>query len=262
MTTRPRYTIEAKAGDCTEHGQFGNALIDQFGADPVWYGCPRCAFDRRHAADLSVRAAGVLAHAERQMNERLLDSKIPPRFQQSTFENWRAENDPAKSKVWSMATGYVEAFSENFEVGRCVMLLGQVGCGKTHLAAAMLQQTIRNFGHAGLIGRYVTAGSIIRDVKSTFGSRDKTESDVYADLLKPHLLVIDEIGVQHNTPFEQVCLFEVINGRYERMLPTVVVSNLGIVELRDCMGDRAVDRLRDRGGLVGLFRWESARGEA
>jgi DNA replication protein DnaC len=262
MTTRPRYTIEARAGECTEHGQFGNALIEQFGAEPVWFGCPRCAFDRRHAADLNVRTAGALAHAERQMNERLLDSAIPLRFQKSTFDNWRAENDPTKSKVWNMATGFVEAFSENFAVGRSMMLLGTVGTGKTHLAAAMLQQAIRNFGESGLIGRYVTAGGIIRSVKETFGARNKTESDVYAELLKPHLLVIDEVGVQHGTDFERQVLFEVINGRYERMSPTVVVSNLGVPELRQCMGDRAVDRLRDRGGLIGVFRWPSARGEA
>jgi DNA replication protein DnaC len=46
------------------------------------------------------------------------------------------------------------------------------------------------------------------------------------------------------------------------MKPTIVVSNLGMADLRKCLGDRAVDRLRDKGGLVVLFRWESARGAA
>lgn len=262
MTTRPRYTIETRAGQCAEHGQYPNALVEQFGADPVWYGCPRCHFDRRHAADLNVRAGGALEHTKRRMNERLLDAAIPLRFQQATLDNWVAGSDQAKARVWNVATGYVEAFAENFEVGRAMMLLGTVGTGKTHLATAILQAVIRNFGPQGLMGLYTTAGGVIRSVKETFGTHVKTESQVYAELMKPHVLVIDEVGVQHGTPFEAQVLFEVINGRYERMLPTIIVSNLGVTDLRQCMGDRAVDRLRERGGLVGLLRGESQRGEA
>jgi DNA replication protein DnaC len=262
MTTRPRYTIETRAGECEHHGQFPNSLIEQFGADPVWHGCPRCNFDARHSADDAIRVSAVKDHQRRLLNERLLDAGIPLRFQGSTLDNWVAGEEQAKLKAWHTATGYVESFSENFPLGRSVMLLGQVGTGKTHLACGMLQQLIRNFCAQGLIGRYVTAGGVIRSVKETFGARDKSESDVYADLIAPHLLVIDEVGVQHGTDFERTVLFEVINGRYEQMKPTIVLSNLGMAELRQCLGDRVVDRLRDKGGLVVLFRWESARGAA
>jgi DNA replication protein DnaC len=262
MTTRPRYTIDTRAGECEHHGQFPNSLVEQFGADPIWHGCPRCNFDARHSADDAIRVPALKTHWQRLLNERLLDAGIPPRFQGGTLDNWVAGEDHAKLKAWHTATGYVEAFAENFPLGRCVMLLGQVGTGKTHLACGVLQQVMRNFGTQGLIGRYATAGGIIRSVKETFGARDKTESDVYADLIAPHLLVIDEVGVQHGTDFERTVLFEVINGRYEQMKPTIMLSNLGMAELRQCLGDRAVDRLRDKGGLVVLFRWESARGAA
>lgn len=262
MSTRPRYTIEVRAGQCAHHGQYPNALVEQFGAEPAWYSCPRCHFDQRHADDVSIRAGGALEHSRRRLNEHLLDACIPLRFRQSTLDSWVAGNDQAKARVWNVATGFVEAFAENFDVGRCVMLLGKPGTGKTHLAAAMLQQVIRNFGSQGLIGRYTTAGGIIRAVKDTFGSYGKTESQVYADLIAPHLLVIDEVGLQNGSDFERQTLFEVINGRYEQAKPTVVVSNLSIPQLRDALGDRAVDRLRDRGGLVEVFGWESARGAA
>lgn len=262
MTHRPRHTIEARAGDCTQHGQYVDCLVQQFAARPAWYGCPRCYFDRRHSADISIRADGALEHGKRLMNERLLDSNIPPRFRDATLDNWRAGDDQAKARAWNLATGYAEAFGENFEVGRAVMLLGTVGTGKTHLACGILQAVIRNFGPQGLRGLYTTAGSIIRDVKATFGTKDKTESEIYSGLVKPHLLVIDELGAQHGTDFERQTLFEVINARYEQVLPTIVVSNLGITELRECMGDRAIDRLRERGGLVCLLRGESQRGAA
>jgi DNA replication protein DnaC len=257
-----KYTIEAAPRDCPDHGQFTDSLVEQFGAEPAWYGCPRCHFDKRHAQEYETRTAGVTLHRDRQMNERLLDAGIPLRFQSCSLDTWAAGQDQGKLQAWSTATGYIDAFSENFLVGRSMMLLGQVGTGKTHLATGILQQVIRHFGSQGLVGRYATAGGIIRSVKDTFGSPSKTESQVYADLVRPHLLVIDEVGVQHGTDFERTVLFEVINGRYEQLRPTIVVSNLGMADLRQCLGDRAVDRLRDKGGLVVLFRWPSARGAA
>ena len=257
-----KHTIEAMRRECPDHGQFNDSLVSQFGADPVWYGCPRCQFDKRHAQDLDTRSAGVTIHRDRLMNERLLDADIPPRFQSCSLDTWSAGNSQPKLSAWHAATGYVDAFSENYAVGRSMMLLGQVGTGKTHLATGILQQVIRHYAGQGLAGLYTTAGGIIRSVKDTFGNREHTESQVYADLIAPHLLVIDEVGVQHGTDFERTVLFEVINGRYEQVKPTIVISNLGMADLRNCLGDRAVDRLRDKSGLVVLFRWDSARGAA
>jgi DNA replication protein DnaC len=260
MTTKPKYTLETRAGDCPEHGRFPDHLVQQFGVDPVWLGCPRCHFDARHSQDLDQRIPAVNIQRGRVLNERLLDAGIPERFMGCTLANWSVTT-PAQGQALAACGGFVEAFEENFTVGRSAMLLGTVGTGKTHLGTAMLQAVIREFALDGLRGLYATAGSIIRDVKATFGNRGRTEADVYADLIRPDLLVIDEVGVQHGTDFERQVLFEVINGRYERVKPTVVVSNLGVTELRQCLGDRAVDRLRDKSGIVVVFRWASARGD-
>lgn len=259
MTTKPKYTLETRAGDCPMDGRFADHLVQQFGADPVWFGCPRCHFDARHSQDLDHRSKAVGIQRDRLLNERLLDAGIPERFTACTLSNWAADA-PAQVQALAACCGFVEAFDENFTVGRSAMLLGTVGTGKTHLGTAMLQAVIREHAHDGLRGLYATAGSIIRDVKATFGNRGRTEADVYADLIRPDLLVIDEVGVQHGTDFERQVLFEVINGRYEKIKPTIVVSNLGVTELRQCLGDRAVDRLRDKSGIVVVFRWASARG--
>ena len=260
MTKKPKYTLETRAGECQVDGTFADHLVQQFGADPVWFGCPRCHFDARHSQDFDQRSKAVGIQRDRLLNERLLDAGIPERFMACTLDNWNA-GTPAQVQALAACGGFVEAFDENFAVGRSAMLLGTVGTGKTHLGAAMLQAVIREHAQDGLRGLYATAGSIIRDVKATFGNRGRTEADVYAALIRPDLLVIDEVGVQHGTDFERQVLFEVINGRYEKIKPTIVVSNLGVAELRQCLGDRAVDRLRDKSGIVVVFRWASARGD-
>ena len=75
-------------------------------------------------------------------------------------------------------------------------------------------------------------------------------------------VILDEIGASKEKPsdFELATLFTIINSRYEEMRPTVIVTNLPPKELPAAIGDRCVDRLRENGGIVLGFDWESARG--
>ncbi|WP_252495903.1 ATP-binding protein, partial [Escherichia coli] len=66
-------------------------------------------------------------------------------------------------------------------------------------------------------------------------------------------MVIDEVGAQHGTDFERQVLFQVVNGRYERLLPTILISNLSLVDIRRFIGDRVIDRLCDANGEVVLL---------
>lgn len=78
-------------------------------------------------------------------------------------------------------------------------------------------------------------------------------------LFGPSLLVIDEVGVAFGTESERTIFYQIINGRYERVLPTVLVSNLAEKDLPASIGERAMDRLREGGGVTLVFDWESYR---
>jgi DNA replication protein DnaC len=86
---------------------------------------------------------------------------------------------------------------------------------------------------------------------------------ILSGLITPSLLVLDEIGVSKETPsdFELTTIFTIINGRYEQMRPTVIISNLDGKSLPSAMGERCVDRLREGGVIVIPFEWESQRGK-
>jgi len=245
---------------CDEHGTFESNLVESFIGDAQWHGCPRCHFDARHSADESISTAARDVQLARQLNADLLASGIPPRFRAATLENYRTDIKPEPQAVaLRQCREYAEGFDQHWQVGRSMMLLGEVGTGKTHLGCAVAQHVIR---HYGAFARYTSALAIIRDVKATFSKNaELTEHQVYSSLQTPDLLVIDEIGVQHGSDFERQVLFEVVNTRYERLQPTIVISNLGILGLRKCLGDRVIDRLSDVGGLAVLFNWPSARGD-
>jgi DNA replication protein DnaC len=97
-------------------------------------------------------------------------------------------------------------------------------------------------------------------IKSTWdrGSK-KTEAQAIAELLSPHSADHRRDWRPVRQPDRANLFYEVINGRYQAMLPTVVISNLSRNELIEVIGGRSFDRLRENGGFA-TFDWESHRG--
>jgi DNA replication protein DnaC len=190
--------INTAISRCEEHGTFENSLVESFIGDAQWQGCPRCHFDARHSADASVATAARDVQFARQLNADLLASGIPLRFRVATLENYRTGSKPEPQAVaLRQCREYAEGFAQHWQVGLSMMLLGEVGTGKTHLGCAVAQHVIR---HHGAHVRYTSALAIIRDVKATFSkTASSTEHQVFGALQVPDLLVIDEIGVQHGS---------------------------------------------------------------
>jgi len=244
---------------CSDHGTYTDYLTGLGKArQAVWTGCQQCAEEKRAEADRIEQEKMIRENTRRSIEARVGRSCIPPRFADRTFANYRVSSAEQKQAL-NICRKYAENFPAHAQRGRSLMLLGNVGTGKTHLAAAIGNHLVREFSLAAL---YVTAGSVIRHVKSSF-DRDTSHNEVQAYQLfaTPDLLILDEIGVQNATEFERTVMFELINSRYEAMKPTVVISNRGRDELATYMGDRVVDRLRENGGKLVLFTWESQRGK-
>ena len=160
----------------------------------------------------------------------------------------------------SRGFGAVE-FKEIAEAGRCLLLLGKPGTGKTHLSVAIANEIMAKSSATAV---YRTIGSVLQAIRATYDrTSDQSESQILSSLISPSLLILDEIGVSKEKPsdFELTTLFAIINGRYEQMRPTVIVSNLEAKALPDAIGDRCIDRLREGGVIVIPFDWESQRGK-
>jgi len=101
----------------------------------------------------------------------------------------------------------------------------------------------------------------IRRVKDSWSTESgENESQAVRAFTLPDLLILDEVGIQAGTEFEKNILFDLLNARYERRKPTILISNLEIDEVREFLGERVFDRLREDGGEVIPFTWESHRG--
>jgi DNA replication protein DnaC len=186
----------------------------------------------------------------------LIGSNIPERFRDRTIEGFITQGENQ-----AMAKTFAAEFVEKFDSrrGRNAILTGNVGTGKTHLACAIARGLL--VAKPTRRVRYTSVQRALRGIKDTW-SKDspKSESQAIEELANPDLLILDEVGIQFGSETERSLLFDVINERYERLRSTIIISNLDLDPVKDLLGTRVFDRLREDGASHVEFGWESHRG--
>lgn len=211
------------------------------------------AFGRAEAARALAEAR---ASGQSELEAALGRAGIPERFAGLGFEDYRAET-PEQRRALAICRGYAERFARVRERGACLVLAGGPGTGKTHLACAILARAIAA-GHTGLFVTISEALRTIRDSYSPHAARSETQA--FALFTEPDLLVLDEVGVAIGDDAKRrALLFDVLNTRYARRRPTVLIGNLTADELGEYLGERILDRVLETGSALVAFNWPSHR---
>jgi DNA replication protein DnaC len=158
---------------------------------------------------------------------------IPPRYYGVSWENWISDTEE-KKKAFNTVKN--EAWKTN------LFLCGKSGTGKTHLAMCLTKDG----------AKYRRLPDIFREVRSAFDS----EQDIIDKYGTVKMLIIDEVGRQKFSPFEMNLFFEIIDKRWNNMLPTTLITNLTKKEFFSEYGTAIIDRLRP---IIVGFNWESRR---
>jgi DNA replication protein DnaC len=135
--------------------------------------------------------------------------------------------------------------------GRSVIFEGKPGRGKTHLAIAIAYRAMHN----GFDALFTTAAQLI-DHLSAAGRQGRMR-DALACYVKPHVLVVDEVG--HLTYGDDAAnvLYHVVNDRHIRRRAMIFTTNKhpkrwGAVLHDDDLAEAIVDRILERGRLLRL----------
>jgi DNA replication protein DnaC len=184
-------------------------------------------------------------------------SKIPKRYHSKTFENFDSAFDPSAKRVFTAIKAYANKFINEYDTGRSVVFHGKNGTGKTHLACAVMRHIWMVYQFTSL---YSTVSNLVREVHMSYdASHEEDEQSIIDKYIEPHLLVLDEVGMQKNSDSERSIINDVIGGRYNAVKPTIVISNLDKNDVVKYIGGRIMDRLKENGGFSVDFNWESHR---
>lgn len=239
---------------CETHGPYTSTNF----IGHIWSKCDKCNEEKRaaeQAAQKAQDAAEQIARAERTWKARIGSAAIPDRFQDRTLDTYVATN-PGQEKALAFSKDYAANFDQIRKIGRCAIFVGKPGTGKTHLAVGIALHIMKQ----NRTVLFTTVQRAIRSVKDTWSKgNDMSESQAIEQLAYPDLLIMDEVGVQFGSDFEKQIMFDVLNERYEKRRPTILLSNIAPGELSGYLGERVADRLREDGGKLIAFDWESHR---
>ena len=162
---------------------------------------------------------------------------IGARFFDKTFINYTGNPQAiAICKKW--ASGY----RENCRTGRGLFFTGNVGTGKTHLIAAIIDYIarIKKRLHFNKI-IYRNATSLLNEIRSSY---DNNGFDTVLDRFKnAHLLIIDDLGAEKTTDWVLDIFFEIIDYRYAELKPVIIATNLTPAEIKAKLDERIMSRI-------------------
>jgi len=223
---------DAPGGECPTCGGTGIVVA----LDGASAKCPCGAWDRGRIA---VAAAGA---------------RIPERYRGKTLATFKsAKNDRVRRELREHAMAYAVGFKPD---DRGLLLVGDTGCGKTHIAVGILTEVLRR----GFTGMYCNVTDLLKRLRETYRENsDDHEAEILDEADQADLLVFDDLGAEKATEWVRDRLYLVINRRYENMKPVIVTTNCSEAELKERLGPRIVSRLHEMCDRVQEFPKEDYR---
>jgi len=222
----------------------GKALSDEAGGDEQ-FTCSICR-DAHYVHPLKedgkcdysavVPCVCVQEQMKKERAQRLLRyCELPAGTAHMTFENFKVSPE--------LQEGYDSALGVAEEKITWLTLLSGVNRGKTHLLIAICRRWLQG----GKPARYAYVPLLFEELRRGFREEgDRSYEARFDRFLNVPLLVLDDLGAEHRTPWVQEKLDTIIDHRLMQGLPLVVGSNTRLDELQF----RIASRLKRAGRVV------------
>ena len=179
----------------------------------------------------------ILDPVRREQWERVF---IPKRFRGATFESFKVNKH--NQHMFRVVKTWVESFARGQNQG--LVLGGTIGTGKTHLMYAMGRELAER-GHWPV---YKNFASVCIEMKNAW--RDEESGNYLREMMREaEILLLDDLGAEMREKAEQgwvtEMVYELVEARYNNMLPTVIATNLTMAEIASRYTPRVASRLAE-----------------
>lgn len=162
----------------------------------------------------------------------LLEKSQLSDLQHFTFEKWvpkiREGRPPHTSPDYAFQVARRYAEDPQANGLPWLFLYGTKGTGKTHLAAAIGNARIA----LGQPAIFMVVPDLLDHLRATFSPNSEiTYDELFESLRNTSLLILDDLGTQAASPWAREKLYQLVNHRYNRRLPTVITMNVEAEEI-------------------------------
>ena len=176
----------------------------------------KCAAERREQEEAERR------EYERMSYMTMLRSEA---FRDMPAAGWRFEAAAVTTPQLEKARGYAQNWDEFKKAGIGLLLFGNVGTGKSYAADCIANALIDKEVSVLMVG----VSDAVNRMQGNFGA----DRDSYmTSLMRPELLILDDLGAERNTSFGKERVFDVINRRRLTGKPMIVTTNIPIVTMQ------------------------------
>ena len=139
------------------------------------------------------------------------------KYQELNFENFII--DLNNKNAVKMANDYINKNKEKI-ISNGLIIMGESGVGKTHLAAAIANRLIEN-DKIVLMGRLTT---LLDMIKETFRDNTKSENELIELYSNADMIIIDDLGTEKISSWALEKLYTIIQNRFENGLPIIITT--------------------------------------
>ncbi len=172
--------------------------------------------------------------ARKRGHQLLENACIPANYGNASIDSFKLPPDnPVAAKALGLVMLEIRAFVREFPAPDKpgVLLIGNAGTGKTHLAVAALRELMLAKGFEGLFFDYQTLLERIRGGYNEVSGA--SEREAYRSALDSEILLLDDLGAQRVTDWVEDTVTSIITHRCNHRKPLIATTNLREPEAGD-----------------------------
>lgn len=165
-------------------------------------------------------------HYKNIINKIYKKNYVEGKFQEQNLENFNINS--GNEMAVKVAKDYTNKSIEKMQ-NDGLIITGESGVGKTHLAASIANKLIEN-DKIVLMGRLTM---LLDMIKETFGDNTKSENELIELYSNVDMIIIDDLGTEKISQWALEKLYTIIQNRNENRLPIIITTRFdkhGLIE--------------------------------